>query len=285
MREEKIEKTESQVNRPESGTSPEGTPVQPRSSIRKWDIFRVVMRSFFVQSVWNYRTLISVGFGICLIPILKRLYDDPQSQKAFLSRHLKFFNAHPYMTSYALGVSIHLEEAVANGKAEAKEQINRVKDLLITILGALGDTLFWAAIKPASLIFGVMTLFIFQSMTMRILALTVTFLLYNVPHIYFRVKGILEGYRYGIKVHKFIHRNRFRKLESAYFYIGVSAFLLFFVFLIRTLIQENPFYLLMLVVSMTAYLFIYKFTRRFYLSIYLTLLLGIVSGMVYYHLS
>ncbi len=261
---------------------PEQAPASTRCSIRKWDIFRVLLRSFFVQSVWNYRTLISVGFGICLIPILKRLYDDPQSQKEFLSRHLKFFNAHPYMTSYALGVSIHLEEALANGKAEAEEQISRVKDLLITILGGLGDTLFWATIKPASLIFGVMTLILFQSQTTRMVALLVTFLLYNIPHIYFRIKGILEGYRYGIEVHKFIHKNRFRKLESAYFYIGVIAFLLFFVFLIRTLIQENPFYLLMMVVSMTAYMFIYKFTKRFYLSIYLTLLLGIVSGIVFY---
>lgn len=284
MREEKIKKAEWQVKQSRQETPSEGRAVPTRCSIRKWDIFRVLLRSFFVQSVWNYRTLISVGFGICLIPILKRLYDDPQSQKEFLSRHLKFFNAHPYMTSYALGVSIHLEEALANGKAEAKEQISRVKDLLITILGGLGDTLFWATIKPASLIFGVMSLFLFHSTTLRIIALIVTFLLYNVPHAYFRVKGILEGYRYGIEVHKFIHKNRFRKLESAYFYIGVIAFLLFFVVLIRTLIQENPFYLLMLGVSMTAYMFIYKFTKRFYLSIYLTLLLGIVSGIVFYHI-
>ena len=59
--------------------------------IQYWDIFRVFLRSFFVQSVWNYRSLISAGFGICLFPIVKRLYTDPISRKAFLDPASKVF--------------------------------------------------------------------------------------------------------------------------------------------------------------------------------------------------
>ena len=129
-----------------------------KNKIRSLDIFRVFLRSFFVQSVWNYRSLISAGFGICLFPIVKRLYKDQASQKAFLDRHLKFFNAHPYMVSYALGVSIHLEEAFASGDESAGKKLDRIKELLTGILGAVGDKLFWSTIKPFSLIMGMAAL-------------------------------------------------------------------------------------------------------------------------------
>ena len=48
------------------------------------------------------------------------------------------------MASYALGVSIHLEEAYASGDESAGKKIDRVKELLVSILGAVGDKLFWS---------------------------------------------------------------------------------------------------------------------------------------------
>jgi len=143
--------------------------------IRRIDIFRVFLRSFFVQSVWNYRSLISAGFGICLIPIVNRLYEDPKAKKAFLNRHLKFFNAHPYMASYALGVSIKLEEDFAAGDAEASQKLERLKKMLVSILGAVGDKLFWSVIKPFSLMVGVLLLYTFQSIPLKIAALFAMF--------------------------------------------------------------------------------------------------------------
>ena len=290
MNEEKIKEQEASPEKnvnaapepePEVTEEKESDDNKSYQPIRKWDIFRVFLRSFFLQSVWNYRTLISVGFGVCLIPILKRLYNDPQSQKAFLSRHLKFFNAHPYMASYALGVSIHLEEAFARGKADACDQLERMKELLITILGAIGDTLFWSTIKPASLIVGTFALAISTTTPQRLGALAITFFMYNIPHIHLRFKGIWEGYRYGLNVYKYIDKNRFKKLQNGYFFTGLIAFLLFFAFLIRTLIQENPYYLLMLALSIATYVSAFRFTKKFYLSIYLTLLVGIFSGIIY----
>jgi len=41
-----------------------------------------------------------------------------------------------------------------SGEAQTPETIDRLKDLLISPLGAIGDRLFWATIKPASLITG-----------------------------------------------------------------------------------------------------------------------------------
>ncbi|RMG66406.1 MAG: hypothetical protein D6715_07085 [Calditrichaeota bacterium] len=202
------------------------SPVQTRPRIRKIDLFRVFLRSFFIQSLWNFRGLISVGFGVCLFPVLKRLYPDRTDQKErveFLRRHFKFFNAHPYMASYALGVTIRLEEEAAAGHPEACQKLERLKDLLITILGALGDQLFWATIKPASLLVGTLGLLWFQDTAPRLAILAITFLLYNVPHFYIRYLGIVDGYQKGLEVYQSFNSASFARLQRFYLVIGVGA--------------------------------------------------------------
>lgn len=250
--------------------------------IRKWDIFRVFIRSFFMQSVWNYRSLISVGFGVCLIPIVKRLYSDVQSRKDFMGRHFKFFNAHPYMASYALGVSIRMEEAFAAGESGACEKLERIKNLLISILGAVGDNLFWFSIRPFSLLIGVSVLYLLEPAGYGALALAGTFLIYNVPHFYLRYKGILEGYEYGEEIYKCFSKRRFNFLRLVYIWAGVSVFLLFFgIFLIKISV-ENFLYLGLLAGACLIYGISFRFTRNFYFSVALTLILNIIAGILIY---
>ena len=235
--------------------------------IRRIDIFRVFLRSFFVQSVWNYRSLISAGFGICLIPIVNRLYEDPKAKKAFLNRHLKFFNAHPYMASYALGVSIKLEEDFAAGDAEASQKLERLKKMLVSILGAVGDKLFWSVIKPFSLMVGVLLLYTFQSIPLKIAALFATFLFCNIPHVYLRYKGIWEGYEYGLDVYKRLRNERFKKLETIYLMLGFPAFTLFIITLLISLFTSNIHQFVVFVFAVGSVYIIRKFTNNFYFTV------------------
>lgn len=256
------------------------SPANRSKHIRKWDIFRVFLRSFFMQSVWNYRSLISVGFGVCLIPIVKRLYSDEQSRKEFLGRHLKFFNSHPYMASYALGVSIRLEEAFAAGETDACEKLERLKNLLISILGAVGDRLFWFTIKPFSLLAGVSALFLLSDSGFGGLALAGAFLLYNIPHFYLRYNGILEGYEYGADIYKCFSNQRFRILRQAYIWTGAIAFVLFLIILIVKLGSENILFLGAMTGAAVLSGVCYHVTRKFYFTVALTLILFIIAGII-----
>jgi mannose/fructose/N-acetylgalactosamine-specific phosphotransferase system component IID len=248
--------------------------------IRKWDIFRVFLRSFFMQSVWNYRSLISVGFGVCLIPIVKRLYSDRQSRKAFMGRHLKFFNAHPYMASYALGVSICMEEAFAAGETDACEKLDRLKNLLTSILGAVGDNLFWFSIKPFSLLIGVTALFLLKGTGYEVVALAGTFLIYNIPHLYLRYKGIWEGYEFGEEIYKCFTKERFNTLRRSFTWTGVLAFLLFLAILIIKMVPHGILYPGITAGAAFAYGICYRFTRKFYFSVALIVILSIIAGMI-----
>ena len=80
---------------------------------RNFLFFNVLVRSFFIQSGWNYKSLLSLGFCFSILPVAKFLYKNDQSKIAdFVKRHLSFINGHPFFMSYALGATIRLEEEI-----------------------------------------------------------------------------------------------------------------------------------------------------------------------------
>ncbi|GAB4375629.1 MAG: hypothetical protein Kow0042_21230 [Calditrichia bacterium] len=253
-----------------------------QKTITRWDFFKVFLSSFFLQSVWNFRSLISVGFSICLLPILNKLYDQSESKGEFLRRHLKFFNAHPYFASYALGVSIKLEEMAAKGDSQIPELLDRLKNVLISPLGAVGDRLFWATVKPACLIFGATGILLFSSIEAKIVVLITTFLMYNIPHFYFRYHGIIEGYKHGVEIYKYISHQRFEKLRKIY----LSLLLIFLTILVVAysfkLFTIQPGQVAIFWLSAIYTLIFYRLVKNFYLVALSTTLFFIVVGILFF---
>ncbi len=253
-----------------------------KQKITGWDLFKVFLASFFMQSVWNFRSLISVGFCICFFPVLGKLCSSPQAKREFFERHLKFFNAHPYLASFALGISIKLEEMKAKGEVEGSYNVDKFKDLLIGPLGAVGDRLFWATIKPASLIFGVGGILIAPTTILRVIILVITFLIYNIPHFYYRYEGILEGYNHAMDIYKYIGQQRFELIYRWYSYL--LKFGLFSLILIYSyqLYRVMPILILIFfLVVLYTYLFS-KLTSNFYLVTLATFLFFLITGILFF---
>jgi len=98
------------------------------------------LRSFTIQGSWNYRSMVGGGVAFCLLPVLRavaRTRGEPLQDA--LQRHVGHFNAHPYLTSLALGAIARLE---ADG--EDPEAVQRFKAAIRGPLGGLGDALIWA---------------------------------------------------------------------------------------------------------------------------------------------
>ena len=90
--------------------------------------------------------MVGGGLAFCLLPVLRavaRSRNEPL--QASIQRHVGHFNAHPYLTSLALGAISRLE---ADG--EDPEEIRRFKVAIRGPLGGLGDTLVWAGWLPAT---------------------------------------------------------------------------------------------------------------------------------------
>jgi mannose PTS system EIID component len=151
-------------------------------------------RLLAIQGSWNYETLLGNGIGFCVEPALRLLpggIHSPQFHQA-LARESRYFNAHPYLASVAVGALARVEL-----DGEPPERIERFRTALCGPLGSVGDRLVWAGWLPfcslASLaIFG---------MGAGPVAVAGFFLTsYNIGHLALRIWGLNTGWNHGLKV-------------------------------------------------------------------------------------
>jgi len=114
----------------------------------KLKIINFFIRSFFLQSLWNFEQMQNVGFAFCILPLLKMFYPDPAKRYEALQRHLGFFNTHPYMVSIILGLTMSMEKDHASGQGAKVEEILSIKRNMAGPLAAIGDNFFWGTWRP-----------------------------------------------------------------------------------------------------------------------------------------
>jgi PTS system mannose-specific IID component len=151
-------------------------------------------RLLAVQSAWNYETLVGNGIGFCVEPALRRLPGglDGDQYRAALARESQYFNAHPYLTSVAVGA---LARAELDG--EAPERIERFRTALCGPLGALGDRLVWATFLPLCSLTALAAFGLGASPLVTVLTFL---LLYNAGHLGLRAWGLHAGWKKGLAV-------------------------------------------------------------------------------------
>jgi mannose/fructose/N-acetylgalactosamine-specific phosphotransferase system component IID len=240
---------------------------------------RIFLRSFFLQSVWNYQSLLSIGFSYALIPVLNKLYRTKEEKIQFLNRHLNFFNAHPYFASFALGAITRIEEDITSGEGDPV-QVERLKNAMMGPLGALGDQMFWGTIKPAAILLGVIAVLITQNIITFLYIFVFLLLIYNVPHLYIRYNGIKEGYNQGFEVYKLLSVSRYKKYQ--YFYVALGSLGLGFIISYSFLVYEmsNLFHALAFLFAIVIAYNFYRIKRSFYRNAGFTLLAAVVFGII-----
>ncbi len=147
-------------------------------------------RSFLIQSSWNFERMQSLGFFYSIAPAIRSIHKGKDDLVEAYKRHLDFFNTNPYMASAIIGATIKLEEQGASG-----EDIKGLKTGLMGAYGAVGDSLFWGALRPLAAVAGV-TLALYGFMWAPLAFLVI----YNLPHLFMRVYGMVKGYRMGVGI-------------------------------------------------------------------------------------
>lgn len=154
------------------------------------DLRQAWRRTFAIQSLWNYPTMIGPGLAYALLPLLRRIHaGDPVRMEAAMQRHLESFNAHPYLSAVAVGALARLEfEGVP------EDEIVRFRTALRGPLGTLGDRTIWAEWRPFCLLLAI-TLF---GIGVGPLICALAFLLvYNGGHAWVRIWGFRQGWEHG----------------------------------------------------------------------------------------
>ncbi len=250
--------------------------------LRKRDFVSMFFRSLLIQAVWNFKSLISIGLCFAIVPVARRLCKDKQEMSAFLRRHLYFFNAHPFFASFALGAVARLEEdrVLMEQQAASAEQIEKFKNALIGPLGAVGDQYFWAVVKPASILIGFAGVTIFDAWYFKLTSLLVMLILYNVPHLMIRIRGLLLGYRHGFQVYRLIQMERFQKIRKIYLFAGAAALGLSVGFLLAGLAERHLHFAAAFVVSALLVSLIRRKTKSFYLPVAAVLVIAVLMGLI-----
>lgn len=161
---------------------------------------KIFLSSLFIQGSFNYRGMQNLGFAFSMLPLAKRLKADKKYLVSFLTRHLQLFNTHPYLSAPIIGSVVHIENENGGGDGSGAPAVN-LKNALTGPYAALGDSFFWAALKPFAAVFSV--LLALQHSPLAPFALL---LLYNPTHLLVRIMGFVEGYRHGKDGIYFIRR-------------------------------------------------------------------------------
>jgi len=164
--------------------------------------YRVFLRSFFLETLWNYQKMQNVGFVFCLYPALRMLYRDETALREAAKRNLEPVNTHPSMSPLLAGLTAHLENQGDAGSV----LLYRLR--VMTTLAAQGDRIFWGLLKPFSAVLGVLATLVWWGSPLGAFLTMVT---YNAANISLRAMGFRRGWLEGLAVLKSFQSVRLEK--------------------------------------------------------------------------
>lgn len=121
------------------------TPAQPldRSTLNK-----MVWRSLFLQASFNYERMQAAGWLYGILPGLEKIHTNKEDLSASMEHNLEFFNTHPFLVTFVMGIVLNLEQSKADIPT-----IRAVRVAAMGPLGGIGDALFWFTLVPITAAF------------------------------------------------------------------------------------------------------------------------------------
>lgn len=162
------------------------------SKIGKKEIRQIFFRSCPMEASFNYERMMSLAFGYCMEPIIKRLYAEKEKQKEAMKRHLEFFNTTSAMAPFIVGVAAAMEEKNAQDESFDTYSINAMKAGLMGPLAGIGDSIFWGTLRIITAGIGVSL-----AQQGNMLGPILFILLFNIPNYLVRYYGAYYGYTLG----------------------------------------------------------------------------------------
>lgn len=116
------------------------TPAQP---LDKKTLNKMVWRSLFLQASFNYERMQAAGWLYGILPGLEKIHTNKEDLSASMTHNLEFFNTHPFLVTFVMGIVLNLEQ----NKADIPT-IRAVRVAAMGPLGGIGDALFWMTLVP-----------------------------------------------------------------------------------------------------------------------------------------
>ncbi len=174
-----------------------------------WAMWRTFVRSFFLQTLWNFERMQNVGFAFSVAPLVRRISNKPQECQALLRRQLAYFNTHPYFATIVMGV-VYAKEKDRGHKIEQEDPtLTLLKDSMGGAFGAIGDHVIWGTWRPfcALLALAIGALVASPTQSWSICArwwVLGFFILFNAVHVWLRAQGLYRAVSDGPMVVRWV---------------------------------------------------------------------------------
>lgn len=118
------------------------TPAEP---LDKATLSKMVWLSTMLQASFNYERMQAAGWLWGILPGLEKIHTNKDDLSASMTHNLEFFNTHPFLVTFVMGIVLSLEQQ--------KADINTIRAVRVAAmgpLGGIGDALFWFTLVPVT---------------------------------------------------------------------------------------------------------------------------------------
>ena len=115
----------------------------PAQALDRATLNKMVWRSLFLQASFNYERMQAAGWLYGILPGLEKIHTNKDDLSASMKHNLEFFNTHPFLVTFVMGLVMNLEQQKADIPT-----IRAVRVAAMGPLGGIGDALFWFTLVP-----------------------------------------------------------------------------------------------------------------------------------------
>lgn len=116
----------------------------PAAQLDKKTLNKMVFRSLNLQGSFNYERMQAAGWLYSILPGLVKIHgDNKEDLQTSMEHNLEFFNTHPFLVTFVMGIVLSLEQQ--------KADINTIRAVRVAAmgpLGGIGDAIFWFTLVP-----------------------------------------------------------------------------------------------------------------------------------------
>ena len=119
------------------------TDLKPARPLDKATLGKMVWLSTMLQASFNYERMQAAGWLWGILPGLEKIHTNKEDLSASMGHNLEFFNTHPFLVTFVMGIVLSLEQQ--------KADINTIRAVRVAAmgpLGGIGDALFWFTLVP-----------------------------------------------------------------------------------------------------------------------------------------
>lgn len=102
---------------------------------------RSFLRSYMVAGALNVRGMQNVGYAYSMDPGLVAIHGSGEDLRRARKRYVRFYNSHPFWTPCLVGIFLHAESLISQGRFPER-MLDKVKDTTGYTLSAIGDSVF-----------------------------------------------------------------------------------------------------------------------------------------------